>query len=98
MKALVYEVVAVARKEGIALDGQEVYEYIINLAQQAYYHLTSPLIDVLNRRKTEVDSLNGAIVEKAQKYGIEVPYHTTIYYLIRIIENTYNQAIYHLES
>jgi ketopantoate reductase len=75
-----------------------VYQYVVALAKQAPDHLPSPLIDVLNCRKTEIDSLNGAVVMKAKKYGIEVPYNTAIYHLVRIIENTYDKRIRELCS
>jgi 2-dehydropantoate 2-reductase len=96
VKALVSEIAAVAKKEGISLDPEAAYQYVVRLAKEAPNHLTSPLIDVLNHRKTEIDSLNGAVVEKAMRHGIEVPYNRAIYHLIRILENTYDQSIQHL--
>ena len=95
IKGLIYEIVAVANKEGVILKPEEAYEYVLTLGKQAPDHLPSPLMDVLNCRKTEIDCLNGAIVEKAKLYGIEVPYNTVIYHLVRIIENTYNKYIQH---
>jgi 2-dehydropantoate 2-reductase len=96
IKGLVYETVAVANKEGVDLNRDEAYEYVINLAKQAPDHLPSPLIDVLNKRKTEIDCLNGALVEKANQHGIRVPYNKVINHLIQIIENTYDEAVQHL--
>ena len=95
MKGLVYEIVAVAGKEGIVLDPDEEYQRLLDLAKQAPKHLPSPVVDVLNHRKTEIDCLNGAIVMRAKKYGMEVPYNAVIYHLIRIIEDTYDERIQH---
>ena len=75
------------------IDEEEVYPYVVALARQAPDHLPSPLIDVLNRRKTEIDALNGAVVKKACEYGIEVPYNTAIYNLIAIIENHHREYV-----
>jgi 2-dehydropantoate 2-reductase len=93
IRGLVFEIATVANKEGVTIDPEEAYETVLTLAKQAPDHLPSPLIDVLNHRKTEVDCLNGAIVERAKKHRIEVPYNTVIYHLIRIIENTYDKGV-----
>ncbi len=93
IRGLVFEIVAVASKEGIAIEPEETYEYVLALARQAPDHLPSPLVDVLNSRKTEIECLSGAIVERARKYKVEVPYNTAVYHLIKIIENTYDKAI-----
>jgi len=98
IRSIVREIVGVANKERVDLDLEEVYQYVVALAKAAPDHLPSPLIDVLNCRKTEIDSLNGAVVMKARKYGIEVPYNTAIYHLVRIIENTYDKRIRELCS
>ena len=96
IKELVFETVAVSKKEGLDLDAEETYKSVVELARQAPEHLPSPLIDVLNHRKTEIDCLNGAIVAKAKQHHIEVPYNTAIVHLVRIIENTYDKSVQHL--
>jgi len=93
IRGLVFEIAAVANKEGVPIKPEEAYEYVVALAKQARDHLPSALIDVLNHRKTEIDCLNGAIVARAEKHGVEVPYNTAIYHLLRIIENTYDKSI-----
>jgi 2-dehydropantoate 2-reductase len=93
IRGLVFEIAAVAQKEGINLDSEATYEYVVDLAKQAPDHLTSTLIDVLNRRKTEIDCLNGAVTAKAREYGIEAPYNTAVCNLIRIIQETYDKAL-----
>jgi len=96
VRNLVSEIAAVANMEGVAIDAEEAYEYVVTLAKQAPDHLPSPLVDVLNHRKTEIDCLNGAIVAKANRHNIEVPYNTAIVHIIKIIENTYDKSIQHL--
>lgn len=51
------------------------------------------LQDVLAQRATEIAFLNGAIVDKAGKYGIAVPYNTLLTHLIRMLESTYEKRI-----
>jgi 2-dehydropantoate 2-reductase len=93
IRGLVAEIATVAGKEGVAIEPEEAYEYVVSLAKQAPEHRPSPLMDVLNRRKTEVDCLNGAIVDIAKRHGVEVPYNTAIFHLIRIIESTYDHGL-----
>lgn len=93
VRGLVYEIAAVARKEGVDIDPQSACQYVFDMGKQAPQHLTSALVDVLNQRKTEIDCLNGAIVAKAREHGLEVPYNRAIFNLITIIENTYRKSI-----
>lgn len=55
-----------------------------------YYHIPSTAQDVRNKRKTEIEFLNGAIVRLGKKHGIPTPYNTMITNLVRIIENNYD--------
>jgi 2-dehydropantoate 2-reductase len=96
IKGLVFEIASVAKTEGVDIKPEDAYEYVVALAKQAPDHLPSPLMDILNHRKTEIDCLNGAIVSKAKEYGMEVPFNTAVFYLIKIIENTYDKRIQHL--
>jgi len=46
----------------------------------------SMLQDVEAKRRTEIDTLNGAIVREGAKYGVKTPYNETITYLIKSLE------------
>jgi len=92
-RGLVQEIVAVAEHEGVNLDPEEMYENVVNLARQSPNHRTSILMDVVNHRKTEIDCLNGAVVSRARKYGIKVPFNSVISNIIRITEDTYDKSI-----
>lgn len=52
-------------------------------------HFPSMAQDVFSRRRTEIDSINGAVYKKARELGIEVPYVETMYRLVRCIESNY---------
>jgi ketopantoate reductase len=45
--------------------------------------------DIRNRRKTEIDSINGYMVKIAQKHHIELPVNQSITHLIQGIEQRY---------
>ena len=52
-------------------------------------HKSSTLQDILAKKKTEIEALNGAVIRLAEMHSIEVPYNKTIYNLIKFIEGNY---------
>jgi len=52
-------------------------------------HKPSMLIDVENKRPTEVDFMSGAIARYGEKYGIPTPINFTFTGLLKTIENRY---------
>jgi len=52
-------------------------------------HKPSMLIDVENKRPTEVDFMSGAIAHYGEKYGIPTPVNSTFTSLLKTIENQY---------
>jgi 2-dehydropantoate 2-reductase len=54
-----------------------------------YAHVPSMLEDVRSRRRTEVDFITGALVREAQRFGVPVPLHETMYRLIRAREQSW---------
>ena len=47
------------------------------------------LQDVEKRRRTEIDVINGAIVEAGQKLNLPVPYNEAMVWLVKSIEETF---------
>jgi 2-dehydropantoate 2-reductase len=87
VSGLVAEALAVAEAEGISLDSDP-EEMIDHAARVAYDHKASMLQDVEARRRTEVDSLNGAIVELAERHRIPAPLNRAIWALVRALEDS----------
>lgn len=57
-------------------------------------HFPSMAQDVFKKRQTEIASINGAVLKKAQELGLSVPYTETMYLLVRTIEQNYaNQKL-----
>jgi 2-dehydropantoate 2-reductase len=48
-----------------------------------YAHVPSMLEDVRAQRPTEVDFITGALVREAERLGVPVPLHTTMYRLVK---------------
>jgi 2-dehydropantoate 2-reductase len=90
VSGLVAEALAVAEAEGISLDSDP-EEMIDHAARVAYDHKASMLQDVDARRRTEVDSLNGAIVELGERHGIQAPLNRAIWALVRALEDSWER-------
>lgn len=54
--------------------------------QSDYAHVPSMLEDVRASRPTEVDYITGALVREAERLGVAVPLHTTMYRLVKARE------------
>ena len=87
VSGLVDEGKAVAAAQGITLDADP--EALIDHAAKpevAYDHKASMLQDVLARRPTEVDWLNGGIVRFGEQYEVETPLNRAIWALVKGLE------------
>jgi 2-dehydropantoate 2-reductase len=54
-----------------------------------YAHVPSMLEDVRSQRRTEVDFITGALVREAQRVGVPVPLHETMYRLVKAREGSW---------
>jgi 2-dehydropantoate 2-reductase len=57
--------------------------------QSDYAHVPSMLEDVRALRPTEVDYITGALVREAERLGVPVPLHTTMYRLVKAREASF---------
>lgn len=85
-KRLVYEAVDVAEEDGTYFDRREVLESVRKVCVQAENGYSSMYQDRKKGIRTEIDAINGAIVEQAKIYGVPVPYNSLIVDLIHAIE------------
>jgi 2-dehydropantoate 2-reductase len=81
---LVKEGVQVARANEISL-GWDYYPYCMEYMKTAGDHKPSMLIDVEKRRATEVDFINGKIVEYGEQAGVDTPYNRMIRALVKAL-------------
>jgi 2-dehydropantoate 2-reductase len=81
---LVKEGVRVARANEISL-GWDYYPYCMTYMKGAGNHKPSMLADVENKRRTEVDFINGKLVAYADQAGIDAPYNRMITALVKAL-------------
>lgn len=83
--SLIKEGVAVARANEFSL-GSGFYPYCINYIKGAGHHKPSMLQDIEAKRRTEVDFINGKIMEYGAQAGMATPYNTMIRGLVKALE------------
>jgi 2-dehydropantoate 2-reductase len=83
--SLIKEGVAVARANEFSL-GSNFYPYGINYLKNAGHHKPSMLQDIEAKRRTEVDYINGKIVEYGAQAGMPTPFNTMIRGLVKALE------------
>jgi len=86
--AAVEEAMEVARALGINVADNTV-EHVIQVAEATGTNRSSMGQDVDNKRKTEINAINGAVVKEAEKLGINVPVNQTLTALIETMQAHY---------
>lgn len=90
MKALLQEVIAVARAQQIPLEFNERWGAITALLRRcAPTAKSSMLQDVEKGRRTEIDVINGAIVEAGERLNVPVPFNRAMLWLMKSLEGTF---------
>ncbi|MFX0115705.1 MAG: ketopantoate reductase family protein [Candidatus Hodarchaeota archaeon] len=88
VRDLLTESIQVAKAAGQDY-GENFFEWCMNYLNKAGHHKTSMLVDVLNQNPTEIDYINGKIVEYGREHGIPTPVNETIVALIKATESQY---------
>jgi 2-dehydropantoate 2-reductase len=81
---IVDECVEVAKAEGVEID--PAFKELIDAAVSNFYNYSSMAQDILKRRKTEIDFLNGKVVELGKKHHIPTPFNALMVALIKFLE------------
>ena len=84
----VEEAMAVARARDIAIK-EDAAEIVLKVAEATAVNRSSMGQDVDNKRQTEIDAINGFIVNEAKKLGIEAPVNFALTTLVKTLEYHY---------
>ncbi|MEC9260891.1 MAG: 2-dehydropantoate 2-reductase [Pseudomonadota bacterium] len=79
------EVCAVARACKIELEVNTITALVYNVIERTAENFSSMHQDVIYKRTTEIEGINGYIVKQAKKKGIDVPINTLLYKAIKAL-------------
>jgi len=82
------EFLAIATAEGVHISAVEAIEANALIASTMVTQRSSTAQDLARGKQTEIDFLNGYIVELGKRYGIAVPYNESIYALVKMLERS----------
>lgn len=86
LKRLIDEGRDIALARGIELGEIDLYDMLMNSCQQRADHLSPMLQDILNGRKTEIESLNGMLCQYAHQTGVKADTQQSVYEIIKGLE------------
>lgn len=92
MADLVHEAVLVAKAKGISLTYSDPLAMVYTVAEKTARNRSSMLQDFDNRKTTEIDFINGAILREAEALGIDVPVNRTVTRLIKALDAVHAQS------
>jgi len=88
MERLVFEAAEIAREKGVHIE-EDPIERVRKAIEATRENRSSMGQDFDHRRKTEIDAINGAVVNEAQPLGIAVPFNQAVTDLVKAIEKSF---------
>lgn len=86
LRATIEECVAVAHAAGVRLPLSDIVASGFQLVEQMSAAMSSTAQDLVRRKPTEIDSLNGYIVRRGVQLGVPTPVNQTLFALVKLIE------------
>jgi 2-dehydropantoate 2-reductase len=85
METLAKEVTQVANAENVSLPFPDAVAAVEDVARKTAQNHSSMLQDVLRNARTEIDAINGAVVQAAQRHGLDVPVNWMCWKLVKAL-------------
>ena len=89
MGMTVKEALEVVKLKGIILSKRDHIDLMYSVAEKTYDNKNSMLQDILKDKPTEIDFLNGRIVELAKEVGAKVPINELLTFLVKGLERSF---------
>jgi len=90
MNEIVAEVFAVIEAAGYKTHWRHPEQFLEvfygELVPETADHKSSTLQDIIAKKKTEIDALNGAVIKLAHKHNVDVPYNSVVYNIVKFAE------------
>ncbi len=86
MEAAINEALMVARAKNIQLTYDDPTAHTKEVCKATAKNKSSMLQDILHKKRTEIDMINGAVVKEAQKLSIQTPVNFVLSNIIKVME------------
>lgn len=86
MRVLFTEAATVASKAGVKLD-DDLWDRLMDVCRRTARNRSSMLQDLAAGKKSEIDWINGSLIQTAERLGMAVPGHQAVFDAVRGIEN-----------
>jgi len=93
LRDAVTEAVKIAKRKRIKLIYDDPLAKVEAVCEATSANVSSMLQDVLRKKRTEIDFINGVVVRLGQELGIPVPVNTLLVDLVKTIEASYKVAL-----
>ena len=93
MRQAVSEAARIAKRKRIKLQFDDPLTKVEAVCSATANNISSMLADILKKRRTEIDFINGIIVRQGESLGIPVPVNCLLVDLIKTIESSYSLRI-----
>jgi len=90
IKQIICEVTQVANKEGVTLSENSLLSLVNNVAKNTAKNTSSMRADILAKRRSEIDYINGYIHRLGEKHKLATPSNTQLWLDIKALEIGFN--------
>jgi 2-dehydropantoate 2-reductase len=90
LREAVTEAIRIAKRKRIKLIYDDPLAKVEAVCEATAANISSMLQDVIRKKRTEIDFINGVIVRQGQELGIPTPINSVFLDLVKTIESSYN--------
>jgi len=92
MRSSVQEAARVVKRKRVKLAYDDPIQKVESVCKATSANVSSMLQDVLNKKRTEIDFINGAVVRQGKALGIPTPVNEVLAGLVKAIEKSYEES------
>lgn len=89
INGVLQEVITVAKLNNLILSLEELTDKVLTVAENTALNCSSMRSDVIAKRKTEIDHINGYIHQQGIKHHVPTPQNTSLWQQIKKLESSY---------
>jgi 2-dehydropantoate 2-reductase len=93
LRSAVQEATRIVKRKRIKLAYDDPIQKAESVCKATAANVSSMLQDVLNKKRTEIDFINGAIVRQGKALGIPTPVNEVLTNLVKTIEESYDKIV-----